>query len=87
MFVRQLHYDCQVLSATHIILRRIYYSVNVMHLLNLTCLQSASPKNKGLPPLPTQILPHQLQNASLNDAVLFFPQPLSHPGYPVVLYL
>lgn len=37
--------------------------------------------------LPQQLLPHELNNVSLDDPVLFFPQPFSYPGYPVVLYL
>ncbi|CAB3231697.1 unnamed protein product [Arctia plantaginis] len=38
-------------------------------------------------PLPQQILPHELKNVSLDEPVVFFPQPFSYPGYPVVLYL
>ncbi|KAH9642499.1 hypothetical protein HF086_008909 [Spodoptera exigua] len=41
----------------------------------------------GLPPLPKQILPHQLKNISLDKAIVYHPQPFAFPGYPVVVYL
>ncbi|CAH2089606.1 unnamed protein product [Euphydryas editha] len=38
-------------------------------------------------PLPKQIYPHELKNVNLDKPVIYFPQPFSFPGYPVILYL
>lgn len=40
-----------------------------------------------LVPLPKQILPHELGNFSLEEPIVYHPQPYSYPGYPVILYL
>ncbi|RVE43758.1 hypothetical protein evm_011607 [Chilo suppressalis] len=45
------------------------------------------PVTKDLPLLPRPIYGYELQNLSLDEPVLYFPQPFSYPNYPVILYL